>query len=366
MDPCAKKRRMEDGRADVGGFVVYARMHGQEESVDCMADWTVGHLKAAIASVLGISVDASGLELHVEGEVLGLVDGDDVPLATTACDAGCQVRVEVSDKVVANQELEGEGIVASADSLTEAVVRGDARAAALLLRAGINAGTVDRFGRPMLVVASRSESTELARLLLDSGADVHGECRGRREAALHEAAEYGSAAVVRLLLEHGADVDQRDAQGRTPLMRCSDVACIQMLLDAGASPRAVDNDGGNALMSYIMECGCGDVDASPVALNLLINRTLPDLDAVDRTSKSALMHAAQGHQRLAVELLLAAGADPTLESLEGLSAWDFAHAADLTDAEPSGRGGRAIGNRAALSRALRDAEEAHRHAKSVP
>lgn len=66
-----------------------------------------------------------------------------------------------------------------------------------------------------LLWACRGGHLEAARLLLEAGADPNTAVYGTT--ALHGAAERGSAAVVRLLLDHGARQDPVDDEGRTPL-----------------------------------------------------------------------------------------------------------------------------------------------------
>jgi hypothetical protein len=61
------------------------------------------------------------------------------------------------------------------------------------------------------------------------------------------AANRGAAKLVKLLLARGANVNARTTQkynaGRTALMFAGDVATVHVLLDAGADPKAADENG---------------------------------------------------------------------------------------------------------------------------
>ena len=61
----------------------------------------------------------------------------------------------------------------------------------------------------------RRPASQVLRLLLDAGADVHAtDSFGRTP--LHAAADNGAATAVRVLLQHGAKYDAKDNDGRTP------------------------------------------------------------------------------------------------------------------------------------------------------
>ena len=81
-----------------------------------------------------------------------------------------------------------------------------------------------------LAKAGRPYYLQVLRVLLENGADVHArtrpgvetgafmrDVRTAGETPLHRAAAYGDEAMIRLLLEHGADREARDAHGDSPL-----------------------------------------------------------------------------------------------------------------------------------------------------
>ncbi len=88
---------------------------------------------------------------------------------------------------------------------------------------------------------------ELARLLLQSGADANRPSRNRLSVApLHSAVAAGSLPLVELLLSHGALPDPVEGSGATPLHSAAGHGSREMvarLLAAGADPQRKTNDG---------------------------------------------------------------------------------------------------------------------------
>ncbi|XP_049808102.1 26S proteasome non-ATPase regulatory subunit 10 isoform X2 [Schistocerca nitens] len=111
---------------------------------------------------------------------------------------------------------------------------------------------------------------------------------------LHYAVDASQLDVVRLALDSGADIDARDNQGWTPLMR-------------GVS-----------------------MESSEEVLRELVGRGA-SLDAEDRRGQTALMQAVLATRRDAVSILLAAGAGRKRRNLYGNTALDMARARNLKE-----------------------------------
>lgn len=130
----------------------------------------------------------------------------------------------------------------AAFGLHEAAALGDAERA----RAAIEAepGLVRAYshdGWTPLHLAAFFGHAEVARLLLDRGADVNARSQSDRFARantpLHAAAANRQVEVARLLVERGADVNARDGSGFTPLALAANSRSdhlMLLLLDKGA------------------------------------------------------------------------------------------------------------------------------------
>ncbi len=103
------------------------------------------------------------------------------------------------------------------DNIWSAAAAGDVEALNMHLTKGANVHFEDKaFGVTPLTSAALFGKTEIAELLIENGADVNQKNRDGGT-ALHGAAFLGHADTARLLIENGADVNAENYEGDTPL-----------------------------------------------------------------------------------------------------------------------------------------------------
>ncbi len=105
-----------------------------------------------------------------------------------------------------------------------------------------------------LIIAAANNQIEMVKLFLEHGADINRLSTPVTlcPTALAAAAFRGYADVVRLLLSHGADIEKRGYQGRTALFSWNPPV-VRLLLEHGADVNARDNYGDTPLMSALHE-----------------------------------------------------------------------------------------------------------------
>jgi ankyrin repeat protein len=101
----------------------------------------------------------------------------------------------------------------------------------------------------------QEDGIRVAQLLFDCGADVN-ICRKDHWTPLHIASYFGNSEIVRLLIDHGAEVDAVDDFGKTPLhdvtrgeykSQDDGVRVARLLLDHGADVNAKARSGDTPL-----------------------------------------------------------------------------------------------------------------------
>ena len=96
-----------------------------------------------------------------------------------------------------------------------AAVRGKTAIAQILLDAGADTEQVNAWGRNAMFLAAWEQRDEIVRLMIAAGADVHAAATHDEWSPLHKAAEMGNAAMVRMLLDAGADPAKRTLPDKT-------------------------------------------------------------------------------------------------------------------------------------------------------
>gem|GEM_PF-844634 len=154
--------------------------------------------------------------------------------------------------------------------------------------------------------------------------NIHG------ETPLHLAAADDNVEQVRILLEHGADVNIRDKTGNTPLItlsrNCSsnrgieqELTIVRMLLDRGADINARNYFGATALIK-LSEL---NMDRREDLIRLLIERGSA-IDRFDGKFQTALHRAADMGTPKTVKMLLEAGASVDIRDIYGCNPLDVA------------------------------------------
>ncbi len=137
-------------------------------------------------------------------------------------------------------------------------------------------------GDTPLHAAAAGYRVEIAKLLLAAGAEVNAAGKLRHSEPLHYAAD-GSperdtkrqVAMIRLLLDAGADIHAQDKNGATPLHRAVRTRCaeaVKCLLDAGADATIRNKPGSTAFHLAVQNTGRGGsgADAAKAAQRAII------------------------------------------------------------------------------------------------
>lgn len=114
----------------------------------------------------------------------------------------------------------GADLTCGKTALLDAISTGNGRAALIsrLLEEGIDVVAQTNCGRSMLYEAVFYRQTELVRLLIEHGADVNQKNKTETgQTALHEAAWTGSLEIASRLIEAGADVNAMNKYGQTAI-----------------------------------------------------------------------------------------------------------------------------------------------------
>ena len=169
-----------------------------------------------------------------------------------------------------------------------------------------------------LHLASREGHAEVARFLVDHGADMTAQDK-QKSSPLHLASERGHIEIAQFLVERGADMTARDKHGATPLhlaLGWDHTELAQFLIERGVDATARNNDG----LTPLHQVSAG---GHVKLVQPLIERGA-DVTAQDRDGMTPLHRALiPGHMGIA-QLLVERGSDATARSKDGLTVLHWA------------------------------------------
>ena len=175
-----------------------------------------------------------------------------------------------------------------------AALMGHREAVAALLGRGANVNARDNEGSTPLMFACTSDSA-IATMLLEHGADPR-PASDDGVTALHIAAAHSMVNVIRQMLPRV--IQTADDEGDTPLHSAATPEIVEILVTAGADPNQQNNEGLTPIMVAIEE---GDTE---VALALI---PLTNLSLRSRKGTSALGYAIKAKQDAVAVALIEAG-----------------------------------------------------------
>ena len=191
----------------------------------------------------------------------------------------------------------------ASDSIYAAIRNNDLSALRTLVKSS-GADLKDARGQTPLMIAAAFGSLDAMRFLIAEGASVKAQSDAG-VTALHSCT--GDTGKVRLLLDHGADVNKATLLGRTPLLVAAStsgtLATIRLLLEKGADVNAADNSGYTPLIA------AASIDNSEAAKLFIEKGASVNAAAKSGDVATALLGAAFNADLDLTRLLLARKAD---------------------------------------------------------
>jgi ankyrin repeat protein len=202
----------------------------------------------------------------------------------------------------------------------------------LLLARGAPIDARNLAGATALFFAVDGNHTAVAQRLIDSGADVN--LAGRSGVTPVSAAAYrGNDAIVESLLAHGADDRVSDRTGKTPMLYAAGSARVDIV--ARLLKRKIDVNARYPNDLTLLMWASGPDESAPEPQAIKVVQQLLDagarIDDRDARGRTALMIAAEGGHAGIANLLLARGADPSLQDKAGKRAADLTRLTSLRE-----------------------------------
>ncbi|MHC4538484.1 MAG: ankyrin repeat domain-containing protein [Planctomycetota bacterium] len=179
----------------------------------------------------------------------------------------------------------------------------------LLIANGANVNTKDNDGQTPLDIAVRRGHKDIVELLQVKVAD----------SSIHMAAFVGSLDKLQSFVRTGTDIDAKDEEGRTPLLRAvtgGHIEAVRFLIESGADVNIRDKQGYVPLVHALW-----GLDSDMVKLLLAKGA---NVNAKDRSGYTPLHWAVMMGSKELTELIVEAGGDVNAESNTGETPLDLA------------------------------------------
>lgn len=205
----------------------------------------------------------------------------------------------------------------------------------------------DKFGDPLLILASAKGFLQIVELLIDNDANVNN-VNFNGETALIIAATNNNLDLVKLLINEGANIDQADNKGFTPLLAAvikNNFEIVKELLDENANVNKCDKNGINALIhsikndnNYMTEFLIAEnadlnykdylgntaliysVIENKDSANIILINKKADLNIRNNNGQTALILASKKNDLIKVKRLIENGSDINIQSIDGKTA----------------------------------------------
>jgi ankyrin repeat protein len=189
-----------------------------------------------------------------------------------------------------------------ATALLDAATQGDVARVQQALAAGTEVDARDHLGRTPLLLAAAADHVDVARTLVEHGADPN-VMDDRHDTPWLVTGVTGSVAMGEVLLAAGADLTIRNRYGGVSVIPASErghLAYVRWVSHTGIDVNHVNDIGWTALLEAVI-LGDGSPTYEQIVTALLAAGADPHL--ADRDGVTPLTHArAKGHARLATVL----------------------------------------------------------------
>jgi ankyrin repeat protein len=174
-----------------------------------------------------------------------------------------------------------------------------------LLKNGHHPDSKDTYGRTPLLWAAANGHEAVVKLLVEKGAELECKDKNYGQTPLSWAAANGHEAVVKLLVEKGAELECKDKYGRTPLSWVAangHEAVVKLLVEKGAELECKDNYGQTPL-------SLAAANGHEAVVKLLVEKGA-ELECKDKIyGRTPLLWAAANGHEAVVKLLVEKGAE---------------------------------------------------------